>query len=185
MDIINKIDDILNEGVSDVDVKNKISEYKKISEKVSKLQKEIEEKVGDLLTQKEHLEKGAKDSLKQIEKMMIVLSVIEIKNDGLVAKISEELKYKVVRANFQDLWETGLTKVNEATEKILRDLKVTQEELKSKETEKRFSIKEEGIMGGIMLWLKSMINKLKDSMDSFKTASDELENLVKKTTKQK
>jgi len=149
-----KIKQIIKEEVRHVikeqkdDIIAQINEYESVSGEVETVKAEIEVTVGKLLKHQNEMEKKQKKLLKDIEKGMKRHDVFEAKADKLIAKMKEELKYKVPRPDYKKLWEEALKKVNSATQNVLNDLQKKQMSFKKAEKHLKLHMsKNEGYMG--------------------------------------
>ena len=151
---------ILNEIESDKELDIQITEYGSNSDELEKLKKSVQETLDKI----ENIEKTNKKKFSEIQKFMVRFDKSKRIADMWTANLKKTLKFKVVRADYKDLWLTSLTKVNEATKKVMQDLEDTQKRLKSKEMKDVLSIaKTEGVLDS----LKGFWTKLKSLVQSF------------------
>lgn len=138
MDIKALTKKILQEISSKEELSKEISEYKKNSAKITELQKSIEDVLKNIKSQSDEENKR----LKLIIKYMDDFKINQAEGDDWVAELENVPKYKYPSASYKELWEEAMSKLNEATKKVLKQLENTQLDIKRKATEPKLTIKD-------------------------------------------
>ena len=143
-----------------------IKTYKGTTDEIKKLYETIQ----DTLDNIKQMESENRKRFQLVEKSMLRFKISEIKIDKWVAKIENQLKFKVIRSDFKILWETAFSKVNKQTQAILKDIEDTQHELKKKETVNVLTIGE-GIGDKIRHLWNSVVSFVKNIKELDKLAN--------------
>lgn len=160
----------LNEAIEiDSDLDFAIKEYTTMQSKID----EEQQKIQNIIDSISNMEKENKSRFKDIETYMKRFNIDEKRVDSWLAKLEESLKYKVPRPDYKELWLNALDKVNEATKRVMEELKNAQLEFKKSEKEIKLNIKQEGI-GDIFKTLFLKIKKLFLSFNLFNRAANKL-----------
>ena len=157
------LNNLLLEIETEQELEQEIESYVTLDDKIKIKQAQIQ----SVLDEIESMSSENTKRFREIDKHMKRFNIENKTVKSWVAKMSEKLKYKVVRPDFKKLWLEALTKVNQATKNVMLSLENTQLELKRKETIKVLSIKQEGVFDS----LKSLWNKFKTLISSFKSFS--------------
>ncbi len=158
---------MLNEIQSEEELEKEISNWKALQETINAKQSEIQ----SILDELKKMNDENSSRFKEVEKFMIRFNIKSKKVNNWIAEIKTELKYKVVRPDYKELWESAMTKVNEATKSVLQNLLNIQKDIKSKEVKNQLTI--EGL-GSIV---KNLFNNIKNwilSINKFDKVTDNL-----------
>ena len=160
----------LNEIETEKELDKEIVTYQELSTQIKKKRDEIQVILDDIGS----MEKENKKRFRELQKFMESFKIDERKVDLWIAKISEMLKYKVLRPDYMTLWKNAITKVNPATRNVLENLERTQLELKAVETKKVLSIEASGNAISILKKLWSNIKSLFTSFKAFNKIANKL-----------
>jgi hypothetical protein len=160
---------------------NKIKEWSKLAKEIEDHKAAFEAMIADKL-------KNASELEDKVYKIMKALDIKTHKVDNAVAKIVAGAKNKEFPPSYKQLWETSLTKVNEATRNVLLEMKKSLTEYR--DTAEHYSLKldkgnkvNEGVLDtvrGAWDWVKNTLSSFFKSVKDFSLAADELEAVTKK-----
>lgn len=153
---------ILNEISNEGELSKEISEYKKNSAKIDELKKSIE----NVLKQIKSGEDEEKKRLALIVKFMQDFNVKKAEGDDWVAELEQIPAFKYPSASYKELWEEAMSKLNEATKKVLKGFENAQLDTKRKQTKPELTIKGKDLKenSNENLTLEDIINLPKDAV---------------------
>lgn len=153
---------ILNEISNEGELSKEISEYKKNSAKIDELKKSIE----NVLKQIKSGEDEEKKRLALIVKFMQDFNVKKAEGDDWVAELEQIPAFKYPSASYKELWEEAMSKLNEATKKVLKGFENAQLDAKRKQTKPELTIKGKDLKenSNENLTLEDIINLPKDAV---------------------
>jgi thioester reductase-like protein len=172
----------LSEITSSDELRNKVTEYLRLSKEANDLTATIKETLS-LIDKKE---KSASKILKEVDRYMTDFNVTLLEADDWVAEIKDQLKYKNAVLAYKELWEEALTKLNAQTKKVLDEMAAAQLENKAKETIKKLYItpidkdlNEESVVSTLAATLKGLVKRILTVAKGFKEYKSVVKSLPK------
>jgi hypothetical protein len=155
---------IINEVINEDELKKEIELYKNNSKVIEDLQASIED------TLKTIKAKNSEENqrLKFIIKYMEDFKVSKVEGDSWVASLEEVAMYKYPSIGYKEVYEAALSKLNDATKKVLKQVESEHLAGKRQMKKKELVIKENLIDKGVN-WLLNKWKGLLLSMKSYKS----------------
>jgi len=167
---------MIEEISSEEELKKEIESYKKNSSEIEKLQKSIKETLDSISLKS----KEEENRLKSIVQYMQNFDVTKVEADEWVATLETVPKYKYPSASYKDLWLEAMSKLNLATQKILKQFESAHLDTKRKETKPEFKIsdiKENNILNKGINYILSKFKNLFYSIKNFNNVVKDLPKL--------
>lgn len=133
------------------DIQKEIQNYVNLMKQVDEMTSSIQDVLDEIKT----LQKSARSSFRKVQKQMEQFDKDRVVADKWVASLKEVARYKRIQADYKEIYETSLTKVNTATRNVLIGLKEANEDAKRAMTKIELEIIEQGVFDII----KNMLSK--------------------------
>jgi len=132
---------------------------------------------GHIIIQHNELSGAEKKKATQLEKMMKKFNIIKHVADKMVFEIVTLPKYKVLRPDYKEVFETALSKLNAATQRIIND--ITQLQLTKKSAETTDSLKISKLNELESSETLSTLDDIESGLRAFATAAKQIQQLQK------
>lgn len=140
------------------------------------IQKQLQAKralIQQQLDQLEAMDKSLSTRVKKIQDYMEKNQVSQRRVKQWVARLSTVAKYKRVAPDYKQMWGEALKKVNEATRRVLEQIKIANEQAKRAATKIELQLVEEGIMDIVKNLFSKFVGLFK-AFDSYEKVSNSL-----------
>lgn len=159
----------LLEQNSNFNLQKQIESYFSLSKEIEQKKKQLQKQ----LLQMQTMDKSLKNKFSKIEKYMAQYDISQKRVHTWVARLRTVAKYKRIQPDYKDMWGEALTKVNQATRKVLQSILTANVEVKKSATKIQLELLEQGLLD-IVKGLIQKFGKLFTKISQFSKISKNL-----------